>query len=97
MSQTQAREITLEIGTKEFTFTLTPQDVTKYFNAMTANNKVAPSFNLLSSTVLPAEKAALRELMANPVMTMQIAGALLEEYAPDVEIIVKKPLSTLTA
>ncbi|WP_122512771.1 putative phage tail assembly chaperone [Pseudomonas viridiflava] len=97
MSQTQAREITLEIGAQEFTFTLTPQDVTKYFNAMTANNKVAPSFNLLSSTVLPAEKAALRELMANPVNTMQIAGALLEEYAPDVGIIVKKPLSTLSA
>jgi hypothetical protein len=91
MSQIQSRDITLEVGTKEFTFNLTPQDVTKYFNAMTANNKVAPSFNL------PAEKADLRELMANPVMTMQIAGALLEEYAPDVEIIVKKPSSTLTA
>jgi len=97
MSQIQSRDITLEVGTKEFTFTLTPQDVTKYFNAMTANNKVAPSFNLLSSTVLPAEKAELREIMVNPVMTMQIAGALLEEYAPDVEIIVKKPSSTLIA
>ena len=97
MSQIQSRDITLEVGTKEFTFTLSPQDVTKYFNAMTANNKVAPSFNLLSSTVLPAQKVELRELMVNPVMTMQIAGALLEEYGPDVEIIVKKPLSTLTA
>jgi len=94
---TQSREITLEVGAKEFSFTLSPQDVTKYFNAMTANNKVAPSFNLLSSTVLPAQKAELRELLANPVMTMQIAGTLLEEYAPDVEIIVKKPSSTLTA
>lgn len=94
---TDRRDITLEIAEQEFTFSLLPQDVTKYFNAMTANNKVAPSFNLLSSTVLPAEKAELRELMANPVMTMQIAGALLEEYAPDVEIIVKKPLSTLIA
>lgn len=97
MSQTQSRDITLEVGTKEFTFTLSPQDVTKYFNAMTANNKVAPSFNLLSSTVLPAQKADLRQQMENPVMTMQLAGALLEEYSPDVEIIVKKPSSTLTA
>ena len=94
---TQSREITLEVGAKEFAFTLSPQDVTKYFNAMTANNKVAPSFNLLSSTVLPAQKADLRLLMENPVLTMQIAGALLEEYAPDVEIIVKKPSSTLIA
>ena len=91
---TERRDITLEIGDKEFTFTLTPQDVTKYFNAMTANNKVAPSHNLLSNTVAAEQRADLRALMTNPVMTMQIAGALLEEYAPDVEIIVKKPSNT---
>ena len=37
---TERREITLEIGEKEFTFTLTPQDVTKYFNTLTPTNKV---------------------------------------------------------
>lgn len=94
---TQTREITLEVGTKDFAFTLSPQDVTKYFNAMTANNKVAPSFNLLSTTVKQEQRAELRELLANPVMTMQIAGALMEEYAPVVEIIVKKSSSTPTA
>jgi hypothetical protein len=30
-------------------------------------------------------------------MVMQIAGALLEEYAPNVEVIVKKRTSTLSA
>jgi hypothetical protein len=93
----EKRDITLEVGAQEFTFTLTPQDVTKYFNAVTANNKVAPSHNLLSNTVVAEQRADLRTLLANPVMTMQIAGALLEEYAPDVEIIVKKPSSTLSA
>ncbi|MCY1437258.1 Phage tail assembly chaperone [compost metagenome] len=93
----EKRDITLEVGAKEFTFTLTPQDVTKYFNAMTANNKVAPSHNLLSNTVVAEQRADLRGLLVNPVMTMQIAGALLEEYAPDVGIIVKKPSSTLSA
>ncbi|WP_421547668.1 putative phage tail assembly chaperone [Pseudomonas sp. QD4] len=92
-----SREITLEIGETDFRFTLSPQDVTKYFNAMTATNKVAPSHNLLSTTVNQEQRAGLRELLANPVMTMQIAGALLEEYAPDVEIIVKKPSNALTA
>ena len=33
-------------------------------------------------------------LLANPVMVMQLAGTLLEEYGPDVEIIVKKPSTT---
>ena len=94
---TDKREITLTVGEKEFTFAVTPQDVTKYFNGMTASNKVAPTHNLLINTVKADQRADLRTLMLNPVMTMQLAGALLEEYAPDVEIIVKKHSSTLSA
>lgn len=81
MSQ-QNTEITLEIGDQEFTFNLTPADVTKYFNALTQTNKVAPGNNLLMTTVLQEQKAVLKPLLANPVMVMQLAGALLEEYAP---------------
>ncbi|MFJ3371016.1 putative phage tail assembly chaperone [Pseudomonas sp. NPDC086251] len=95
MSET--RDITLEVGDKEFTFTLTPQDVTKYFNSLTQNNKVAPANNLLVNTVKQEERARLKELLGNPVMVMQLAGALVEEYGPDVEVIVKKPSSTLSA
>ena len=91
---TDTREITLEIGDKEFTFTVTPQDATKYFNSLTQTSKVAPANNLLVSTVKQEERATLKALLGNPVLVMQLAGALLEEYAPDVEIIVKKPLST---
>lgn len=94
---TDRRDITLEIAEQEFTFSLLPQDVTKYFNAVTQNNKVAPSNNLLTTTVLPAHLPALRPLLKNPVFTMQAAGALLEEYAPDVEIVVKKPSTVLNA
>lgn len=95
MSET--REITLEVGDKEFTFTLTPQDVTKYFNGMTQNNKVAPANNLLVNTVKQEERATLKSLLGNPVTVMQMAGALMEEYGPDVEIIVKKPSTTPSA
>ena len=93
---TERREITLEVGSSEFTFDLTPQDVTRYFNALTQTNKVAPANNLLMTTAKEAQRPALKQLLANPVLTMQLAGALLEEYAPDVEIIVKKPSPTLT-
>jgi hypothetical protein len=88
---TARREIALSVGATDFNFTLTAQDVTKYFNALTPTNKVAPGHNLLTSTVQADQKEALRPLLANPVMTMQIAGALLEEYSPDVEVTVKKP------
>ena len=96
MSQ-QNTEITLEVGENEFTFNLTPEDVTKYFNALNQTNKVAPGNNLLMTTVLQDQKTVLKPLLANPVMVMQLAGALLEEYAPNVEVIVKKRSSTLSA
>ena len=91
------RDITLEIGDRDFTFSLTPQDVTKYFNSTTNNNKVAPANNLLVSTVKQEERASLKPLLANPVTVMELAGALLEEYSPDLDIIVKKSSATLTA
>lgn len=90
------RDITLEFSEKEFTFRMTPQDVTKYFNSMTNSNKVAPSRNLLMTTVDQLEKASLKPFLENPSTVMELASALLEEYAPDIDIIVKKPLSTLS-
>ena len=94
---TERREITLEVGEKEFTFDLTPQDVTKYFNTLTQTNKVSPANNLLVTTVKQEERATLKAQLSNPVLVMQLAGALLEEYGPDVEITVKKPSNTLSA
>ncbi|MBX8542460.1 putative phage tail assembly chaperone [Pseudomonas cichorii] len=91
------REVSLEYGDNEFTFNLTPQDITKYFNSVTQNNKVAPAHNLLMGTVAQDEKARLKPLLENPVTTMTIAGALLEEYSPDVDVIVKKSSGTLKA
>lgn len=88
------RDITLEIGDREFTFRLTPQDVTKYFNSTTQNNKVAPANNLLVSTVKQEERATLKSLLGNPVTVMELSSALLEEYSPDIDIIVKKPSTT---
>ncbi|MNJ32843.1 hypothetical protein D3C77_275190 [compost metagenome] len=94
---TERREITLEVGDKEFQFTLTPQDVTKYFNSLTANNKVAPASNLLSNTVDQELRATLKPMLGNPAFVLQMVGALLEEYAPDIEITVKKHSATLSA
>ena len=91
------RDITLEIGEAEFTFHLTPAAVTKYFNSTTNNNKVAPANNLLVNTIDQEQRAQLKPLLANPLTVMELAGALLEEYSPNVEIIVKKSSDTLTA
>ena len=88
------RDITLEFANQEFTFHLTPADVTKYFNSVTNNNKVAPSKNLMMTTVKQDQKAALKPFLENPLTVMDLAGALLEEYSPDIDIVVKKPSTT---
>ena len=91
------RTITLEVKEQEFEFSLTPEDVTKYFNGTTQANKVAPAHNLLMRTVKQEQKAALKPFLENPVYTMNLASALVDEYAPDLGVIVKKSTSTLTA
>jgi len=91
------RTITLEVKEQEFEFSLTPEDVTKYFNGTTQANKVAPAHNLLMRTVKQEQKAALKPFLENPVYTMTLASALVDEYAPDLGVIVKKSSSTLTA
>lgn len=93
MSDTN-RTITLEVRDQDFDFTLTAQDITKYFNSTQQTNKVAPAYNLLMGTVDQVQKATLKPLLANPVYTMTLASALVEEYAPDLGVIVKKPKST---
>lgn len=98
MSDNDKREITLQLGEggQEFTFTVDAADVTKYLNSVTQNNKVAPSKNLLTTTVKQEQLASLRPHLANPMQAMKMAGALLEEYSPDVEATVKKPSPELT-
>ncbi|MNO02687.1 hypothetical protein D3C81_2231630 [compost metagenome] len=49
------------------------------------------------NTVAPAQKDDLKPLLANPMTLLQIAGALVEEYAPTVEVTVKKRSATLNA
>ncbi|HDV4106847.1 TPA: hypothetical protein RH941_000516 [Pseudomonas aeruginosa] len=95
--RSEKTEITLQIQDKEFTFALSPADVTRYFNGLNPNNKVAPSNNLLTSTVQQDQLAALRPYLVNPMTVMKLAGALLEEYAPDVEVTVKKRSAALSA
>ncbi|MNJ22025.1 hypothetical protein D3C77_163900 [compost metagenome] len=90
-------EITLEVGGKDFDFVVDPAVMSKYINSLTQTNKVAPANNLLMNTVAPAQKDDLKPLLANPMTLLQIAGALVEEYAPTVEVTVKKRSATLNA
>ncbi|WDG79991.1 putative phage tail assembly chaperone [Pseudomonas chlororaphis] len=91
---TDRTEITLTVGNDDFDFVVDPAVMTKYINSLTPANKVAPGNNLLVNTVVPAQKDKLKPLLGNPMTVLQIAGALVEEYAPTVEVTVKKRSAT---
>lgn len=94
---TERTELTLEIGDQSLDFVIDPALMTKYINALTPQNKVAPANNLLVNAVVPAHKELLKPLLANPMTVLSIAGALIEDYAPTVEITVKKRSATQSA
>ncbi|WP_085691791.1 MULTISPECIES: putative phage tail assembly chaperone [unclassified Pseudomonas] len=94
---TERTEITLEVAGQDFEFSMDPALMTKYINSLTPTNKVAPAHNLLMTSVNQEQKANLKPLLANPMTAIQIAGALIEEYSPTVEVTVKKRSATLSA
>lgn len=91
---TARADITLEIAGQDFKFHMDVALQTKYINGLTQANKVAPSHNLLMAAVAQEQKAALKPFLEHPTTVLEIAGALVEEFSPKVEVIVKKPAST---
>lgn len=94
---TERTEITLDVAGQDFDFVMDAALITKYINSLTPANKVAPAHNLLMTSVSQDQKASLKPLLANPMTAIQIAGALIEEYSPTVEVTVKKRSATPNA
>jgi hypothetical protein len=61
-----------------------------YINELTPHDKVGPSKRYLDRVVHPEDKAALKGLLdTHPGLAFQLAQAVVEQYAPTVEIEVK--------
>ena len=84
------KKITLTVNDISLNFTVTLASYNKYINEITPFNKVAPARNFLMRTVDADCKDALREMVDQPGVGVQIAAAVLEEYTPDVQITVGK-------
>lgn len=84
------KKISLTVNDKPLDFTVTLADYNKYINELTHINKVTPARNFLMRTVDADSKDALREMVDLPGVGLQIVSTLLEEYMPDVNIIVGK-------
>lgn len=93
-SKKNGEVLTVTVGATDIEFDIGRDDYNKYINSVTQNNKIAPSHNFLMSTVNEKQKAALREILEQtPGSEVQLAGAILEEYTPDLGIVVKKSSS----
>lgn len=96
-SKKNGEVLTVTVGATDIEFDIGRDDYNKYINSVTQNNKIAPSHNFLMATVNEKQKGALREFLeSTPGGEIQVAGALLEAYTPDLAIVVKKSSSALS-
>lgn len=85
------KQIALLISGTSIGFTMTTEDYNGYLNEIMPDNKVAPAHNLVMRTVDADSKETLRSILdTSPGASMQIAGLLTQEFAPSIEISVKK-------
>ena len=85
------KTITLTVAEKEFSFDINTNDYNDFINGVTESNKVQPSFVLLNRTIDAEQKEDLKKLIEDhPNATAQMAGMLIQEFAPAIEISVKK-------
>lgn len=82
--------IEVEVAGQKLAFEISVTDFNDYLNAMTPTNKVGPAQNFLMRTVAADGKDALREVLKQPSAGVQIAGKIVEEYMPDLNITVGK-------
>lgn len=101
MSQNAKKNLqtmTATVCGEDISFSIGRDDYNKYINSVTQNNKVAPSHNFLMQTVDANSADTLKKILAdNPGAEVQLAGSLLEDYTPDLGIVVKKSSGSLTA
>lgn len=85
------QKIILSAGDAEFAFEVHREDYNKLINRLGPNNTTGPMHNFLVSTVEEADKPALLKLLADkPGAEVTLGSALIEEYAPDLDVVVKK-------
>lgn len=85
------QSITVTVMGKDLKFVITRDAYNKYINAMLPTNKIAPSHNFLVSVVDSENREDLLSILNSvPGSEIQIAGALIEDYIPDLSIVVKK-------
>ena len=82
--------ITLVIGGEDFAFDVTIDHYNMFINRMTLDSKVAPAVNLCRDTLVDRAQLPKLNALLDRGLALDIAGKLIEEFRPKVEIEVKK-------
>ena len=83
--------VVLTVGCADLAFKPTEVEYNDYMNELMPDNKVAPAHNFLFNCVTDETKDELRKITdANPSAAVQLTAAVMAEYAPQLEITVKK-------
>jgi hypothetical protein len=92
MSNLNQQNIVLTVANIDLQFTVTRDIFNQFTNEMVPNDKVAPANQFLARSINDDSKADFAKIVKDyPGSEIEIAGALAEEYKPDLSIIVKKP------
>ncbi len=86
------KTITLTIGSTEFNFNLTVNDHSDFVDSVSRGGSIcSASHNFAMRSIDVTQKEELKKLLENsPGAEVQVAGALKGEFAPALEIAVKK-------
>lgn len=85
-----SKKITLTVLGKELAFDVNIIAYNSYINDLTMTNKVIPAQSFLKKTISKECSDDLKDVLENAGAALQLTAAILEEYAPDLEIEVKK-------
>ena len=91
MKEADKKSIVVVVGATELEFNPTEVEYNDYMNELMPDNKVNPAHNFLFNCVTDETKDELRTITeSNPGAAVQITAIVLAEYAPQLEIKVKK-------
>lgn len=84
------KKITLKIAENELKFNVNTGIYNKYVNEIKPDDKVSPSLRFLRLALVDEKQRPTLDELCDQGLTVEIAGALVEEFKPKLEIEVKK-------
>lgn len=86
------KQIELTVNDTTLTFIVELGDFHAFINEMGDSNKVQPAYSFVTRTITAKQKDQLLKLINdNPGLELELAGYLVTEYKPKVNVIVGKP------